>query len=856
MTVKPIAVKPMPLQLIRRAVAAAALLSLFSIPALAQRALSGEARMRLTLEELGNVGSVMMIAAHPDDENTALLAYLARGRHVRTAYLSLTRGEGGQNLIGSEQSDELGIIRTQELLAARRIDGAEQYFTRAIDFGFTKTADETLGKKWPREKVLGDVVWGIRRFRPDLIILRFSGTPRDGHGQHQASAILAKEAFGAAADPTRFPEQLKYVSVWQTKRLMTNLAAFGPEQEKQIAAIKDKLELDLGAYSPELGLSFNEIAGASRSQHRSQAMGSPERKGAMPNYFVTDRGDKAIKDILEGIDLTWGRLPGGSPISALIEQAKSTYQPSHPETLIPILSKARPLIAAIQDPIALRKLVELDEAIALAAGVWVDALTDKKAIAPGESTKITLTALARNSSVVTLLGTKLLGIDGIPSPTIAPATLVRNKPSQYPVTVQIPTSQPYSAPYWLEQPKDAAMYTLAKPELLGNPENAPVLRAEFRLRVGGQEITLTRPVEHRYIDKVYGELTRPMAIVPPVAVDFGGLAIIFADDKSQNIAVTVRANTGRAAGDLRLEAPAGWKLEPATQHFELSGADEQSILTFLITPPTSESQATLRAVATVGTTQVTLNTRVIDYPHIPVQTLFPSAEAKLVRADIKTLSKNIGYIVGAGDEIPASLRQIGLTVTELSKDDLSHGELKQFDAIVTGVRAFNTRADLRANYQRLFKYAEDGGTLVVQYNTPEGGGPNAAQIPDTPALAHVGPYSIKTGRERVTVEESPVTFPNPQLSLLHSPNEITQRDFEGWVQERGLNFAAEWDSHYQSVVESHDPDQKPQQGGMLFTRYGKGAYVLTNFVWFRQLPAGVPGAFRIFANMLSAGKVQ
>ena len=829
-------------------------------PAHAQRTLAGEAKLRLMLEGLANTGSVMMIAAHPDDENTALLAYLARGRHVRTAYLSLTRGEGGQNLIGSEQSDELGIVRTQELMAARKIDGAEQYFTRAIDFGFTKTADETLGSKWQREKVLGDVVWAIRRFRPDVIILRFSGTPRDGHGQHQSSAILAKEAFSAAADSTRFPEQLRYVTAWQTQRLMTNLTAFGPEQEKELEKIPDKLGVDLGAYSPELGYSFNEIAGASRSQHRSQAMGSAERRGTLISYFITDRGDRAKTDILEGLNFTWSRFPGGAEVTPLLAQAAGSFTPARPEALLPTLARVRALIAAISastsDPLAERKLRDLDETIAYAGGVWVDALSDKFAVAPGGSLKVTLSALARGGAGASILAATLAGMEGAVSPAIAPAVLAPNKPNQYPVTFKIAESQPHTQPYWLESPHDGSMYVVANQALVGNPENPPVLTAHFQLRVGGIEIRLARPVEHRYVDKVLGELTRPLTIVPPVSIEFGGTAMVFPSIRSRRVEVPVKANTGKVSGDISLEVPSGWHVEPAVQHFDLAGADEVTSVAFTLTPPAAASEGILRATATVDSRGISSNTRVIEYPHIPAQTLFPRAEAKLVRADIRSLAKTVGYIVGAGDEVPGSLRQIGLEVTLLTADDLLHGDLGRFDAIVTGVRAFNTRPDLRGNYQRLFKYVEAGGTLVVQYNTPEGGGPASATVPDTPALAHIGPYPIKTGRERVTVEGAPVTFPNPQLPLLHTPNEITQKDFEGWVQERGLNFAAEWDPRYLSVLESHDPGEKPQLGGELYTRYGKGAYIFTAYDWFRELPAGVPGAYRLFANMLSAGKAQ
>ena len=884
------------------ALAALSVAALVAAPGDPDKAFSGETKMRLMLENLNNTGSVMMIAAHPDDENNALLAYLARGRHVRTAYLSLTRGEGGQNLIGSEQGDALGMIRTQELLAEHRIDGSEQYFTRAIDFGFSKTADETL-KKWNRDEVLGDVVWNIRRFRPDIIILRFTGTPRDGHGHHQASAILGKEAFSAAADPARYPEQLKYVKPWQAKRLMTNLASFSEEQRKEIEKLPNKFELDLGAYDPELGYSWGEIAGMSRSLHRSQGQGSPERVGENKNYFITNAGDKPEKDLLDNINMTWSRLSGGAAVGAILGKAEAAYVPAHPEALVATLAQARPLIAAMDDPIARRKLVELDEMIAAAGGVWVEAQTDKADVTPGGNLKVTLTALDRGAEKATLEGAKWIGMNDQPEPKIARTVLVANKPSEHPITLTISAEQRYSYPYWLDLPKNGAMYAVRDPEMIGIAENPPVLSAEFHLNVGGTDITLTRPVERRYVDRVYGELTRPLAIVPPVALDFGGTALVFADTKPRAIEVPVRSITGKASGDVHLEFPSGWKAEPASQHFDLAGADEQALLTFQLTPPAAASQGTLHAVAITGGKTIDVNVLVIDHPHIPIQTLFPPSDARLVRADIRTLSHNIGYVMGAGDEMPEALRQMGCEVTLLSKDDLMHGDLGRFDAIVTGVRAWNVRADLRANYSRVYKYVEDGGTLVVQYNvsdtaptpgtpvtnpatpagTTNGNAANGAAAPnataadvaparaaqnatqnnapraagDSNTLEHMGPYPLEESRnnkDRVTVEESPVTFPNPQLSLLHTPNEITMADFEGWIQERGLDFAVEWDPRYMPVIEAHDPGDKPMLGGELYTRYGKGVYIFSAFSWFRELPAGVPGAYRLFANMLSAGK--
>lgn len=820
-------------------------------PLEAQRNISGEIEIRQALDRLDTLGSVMMIAAHPDDENTALLAYFSRGLHMRTAYLSLTRGEGGQNLIGSEQGDELGVIRTQELLSARKIDGAEQFFTRAIDFGFSKTATETF-TKWPREKILADVVWNIRRFRPDVIVLRFSGTPRDGHGQHQVSAIIGKEAFSAAADPSKFPEQLQWVQPWQAKRLMWNTFAFTAEQQKEEAAIKDKLPVDLGEFSQELGFSYSEIAGMSRSLHRSQGMGAAEPKGSTKNYLVTIAGDRATKNVFEGIDTSWSRVHGGVEIALLIEKARDNFTGRKPETLLPLLVEARTRVAVLNDPLAVRKLHEIDETIALLSGLWLDAAADKYAATPGTPVKIAITALARVPVNATLTSVKLTGMDGIPQLDLAPAALVFNETSRYSLTVPVPQAEPNSQPYWLVEPKDGSLYTVRDQRLIGNPENAPVLEAHFRVRIGGAEVEITRPVEHRYIDHIYGEQLRPLAIVPPVGVTIPEQALVFASAAPRKIDVFVKANIAKASGDVYLDAPSGWHIEPATRHFDLASVDEQTTASFTMTPPSSDASGELRAIATVAGRKISSSTEVIQYPHIPAQTLFPASQAKLVRASIVTLSKNIGYIVGAGDEVPSALRQIGCDVTLLSPDDLVRADLSKYDAIVTGVRAFNTRPDLRANYQRLWDYAQNGGTVIVQYNVLEGGpfGGNPT------LLDHVGPYPIKVSRDRVTDEDAPVTFPNLQNPILHTPNEITLHDFEGWVQERGLYFANEWDPKYESVLETHDPGEQPMPGGMLYTKYGKGVYIFSAYSWFRELPAGIPGAFRIFTNMLSASKAQ
>ncbi len=793
-----------------------------------------------------------MIAAHPDDENTALLAYLARGRKVRTGYLSLTRGEGGQNLIGAEQGDELGIIRTQELLAARRIDGAEQFFTRAIDFGFTKTPQECF-EKWGREKILSDVVWVIRRFRPDVIILRFSGTPRDGHGQHQASAILGREAYSAAADPKRFPEQLQWVQVWQAKRLMWNPGAFTKEQREEVEKMPNRITVDPGDYDPVLGHSYAEIAGMSRSMHRSQGMGAAERKGSAKDYLITQSGPVAAHDIFDGIDLSWNRIPGGAAVGEIVAEAAKKFDPENPDRTVPLLLKAERAIATIHDPLIARKQQELNDAVALCSGLWLDAASDKYAVTPGGSLKFDATALSRDHLAVEVKSVDIEGISPATSKAKFGSVLPFNEPQVYALTATIPEHQALTQPYWLVAPKVGDTYTVPNQMDIGLPENPPLFEAHFHLRIESEDVEIVRPVAYRYIERAQGELTRPVVVEPPVALQWSQAAILFPNGSGKTVQLQVKANIPKAAGKVQIQTPAGWKISAQSGDFHLTAADEQSEVTFELTPPSNDAQGLLAATAQSGDQSITTSMETINYPHIPTQVLFPAATAKLVRAEVRLLPKTIGYVMGAGDEVPQSLQQLGAEVMLLGPDELAGGNLNRFDAIVTGVRAYNVRADLRANQGRLMEYVKNGGTLVVQYNVADQRNPFGGE---TTLLANIGPYPLTVGGDRVTVEDAPVQLLVPASPLLHQPTEITARDFEGWIQERGLYFASKWDDHYQPLFETHDPMEKPQTGSTLFTRFGKGAYVFTSFSWFRELPAGVPGAFRIFANLLSAGKTQ
>ncbi len=810
-------------------------------PLQAQPAPSGD--IERSIEKLNELGTVLMIGAHPDDERTEVLAYFARARHMRAAYLSLTRGEGGQNLLGAEQGAALGLIRTQELMDARRLDGAEQFFTRAIDFGFSKTAEESM-QKWGRDRVLSDIVWVIRRYRPDVVLLCFSGTPSDGHGHHQASAILGKEAFEIAGDPSRFPEQLKYVQPWKPAKLFTTSGGGqGGGRGPTYTPIAAPVQINTSGYDAIDGYTYAQLASISRSQHRSQGLGNLGVGGGMGGGRGGAAAAAPAPDIFDGIEHSWKRVPGGAAVETVLAQAARDFNWQHPEAAIPLLQKARPLIVAITDPIAKAKLADLDETIARCAAIWADAQAPRANVTPGSKVPVTVTVTARVPVEVKVTSVQPEGAwNG--SPWTPPAAVAGQRPPE--MELQVPASQPYSQPYFLVKPPLSGSYDVENQELIGLPDT-PVERLRFSLVVAGSPIEITRPVVYRYNERLQGEKMRTLAVVPEVSVDvptspdLTTAVSIFPNQSSRRVQIAVEANVENAQGELRLNLPAGWKADPASRPFQLKAVGDRQDLAFELTPPAGETRGTLHAVAEIGGKQISNGMSTISYMHIPDQAIFPPSDINLVRSDIRVTAKQIGYIMGAGDDVPAALREIGLAVTILGEDELRKGDLTRFDAIVAGVRAYNVRDDLRANQQRLLDYVNNGGTYVVQYMS---GGTQG-----------VGPYpiTIPTGNAwRVTVEEAPVTFPHPDSPLLLQPNRIGPRDFEGWVQERGLLFSTEWDPRYQTVLSSGDPGEKPLEGGELWTRYGKGVYIFSSYDWFRQLPAGVPGAFRLFANMLSA----
>jgi len=848
----------------------------------ADREGTGTPAIRAALGKLNVLGSVLMIGAHPDDENTGVIAFLAGGRKLRTGYLSLTRGEGGQNLIGNEQGANLGVVRTQELLAARRIDGASQYFTRAIDFGFTKTVTETIGK-WGHDKILSDIVWVIRQQQPDVIVLSFSGTPADGHGQHQVSAILGKEAFTAAADPSKFPEQLKWVKTWQAKRLMQALftppgAAAGTPNGASGASggtasrpAPGSVSLPVGDYDPISGRSYREVAVLSRDQHKSQGMVQMAAFGALSNTLIMVSGlapnTVPNPDLMDGIDTTWKRVPGASRAGELLAQAERDFDDQHPEKTISTLLDARSIVSGLAkygQQWAQWKIPEIDRAIALCAGLRTEAQADTFAYVPGATASVKLTAINRSHLPIRLAGIHVSGWKDIAA-DVTNRQLPYNQEQATDLKITVPKDRPWSQPFWLDHLDHGAIqgdtYDIEDQNLIGRADTIPEVTARFDFMLDGRPFSITEPLHYRYADPSREEFVRPVVVEPPVSVVLPAQNFVVAIGSVRAVSVLVHAMVAGQSGDLVFRAPTSWKVEPEKVPFDLKEAGDTQEVTFHVTPPATPGTGDFKVVASLmNGPQVAVTVNVIDYSHIPAQTVLDTSGGTMAAVQMKVLARRVGYVMGSDDKMPEGIRQMGCQVDLLDEKALSTGDLNVYDAIVTGLRAYAIRADLRAAQQRLLSYVSGGGTLIVQYNRLDDRriSPSVAQ-----AFDHLGPYPFTLSQgnsERVTEEDAPVRILQPTATLVRSPNAIGPADFDGWVQERGVYFADTWDARYLTPFETHDSGDKNDlgdkdlKGALLYARYGKGVYVYTSFSWFRELPAGVPGAFRIFANLLSAGK--
>ena len=802
------------------------------------------------LRRLNVLGSVLYIAAHPDDENTLLLTYLHNERNLRTAYLSLTRGDGGQNLIGSEQGEAVGVIRTQELLAARRVDGPEQFFSRAYDFGFSKSTEEAV-KNWGRDQVLSDIVWLIRSYQPDVIVTRFPPDSRAGHGHHSASGALAEEAFKRSNDPTAYPEQLTLVKPWQARRLFWNI--FIPGQflsNKKPDEAGTILGIETGLYNPLLGKSYGELAAESRSQHKSQGFGVAANRGAKVDYLLLKAGDSPQVDPMEDIDMSWKRVPNSERVQALIAQLTTTFVPAQPTGIVPALVTLHREIGRLDtnQVYVKTKLMEVETLIQQCLGLVFEALPVDYASTPGGKIDVKLTAINRAGFPVKLTHMRLpqLGRDS----TFA-IPLKANEQASFTFTAQLPRTMKPTQPYWLENPRNKGLFTVTNQQLIGKPINPPALTAEFTVELDGSPFTFTRPWLYKYTDPVDGELYRPFEIRPDVTATLTEPVYAFADNLSKTVEVIVKGNRPNASGSVSLEVPAGWRVSPSVEAFTFTDKFQEQRFTFTLMPLSSSApEGKLTAVVLSDGGRFTSGLRTISYPHIPPQTLFPPAEAKVERLNVIVKAKNVGYIAGAGDEVPAALRQMGCTVTMLDEGELTK-DLSRYDAIVVGIRAYNTEDRLKFYQEKLLSYVQKGGTMVVQYATPGGGGISQSGL----KVKQIGPYPFTIGRDRVAEEDAPVSILTPSHVLLNKPNKITDDDFKGWVQERGIYYAVDYGQAYESLFAMNDTGEAPKLGSLIYASYGKGHFIYTGLSFFRQLPNGVPGAYRLFANLISVGSV-
>lgn len=801
--------------------------------------------IRLALEKLNVLGRVLYVAAHPDDENTGLIAYFANGALYETAYLSLTRGDGGQNLIGPELGDQLGVIRTQELLAARKIDKGRQFFTRANDFGFSKSAEETQ-RIWDREKILADVVWTIRKFRPDIIVTRFPLEDDRTHGHHTSSAQLAQEAFKAAADPKRFPEQLKFVETWQPTRLLWNTSQFFFRARNVPFDPTGLILLEAGGYQPLLGKSYAEIDAASRTMHKSQGFGVSVERGEQKEYFKLLEGKPADNgNLFAGIDTTWSRVPKGAELSAKVSAIVAAYDMKKPAASVPALLELRRLLLSLgNDFWAREKLAAVDGLIVACLGLHVEAVAEKPTAQPGDTLNVQLEAINRSDVAVKFKSARLLA--NAPAENID-TELKFEQLFTKKIPLKLPETLPFSQPYWLRERGTGGTFAVADQTLIGRPENPPPFPVEFTLEIGGQELVYQIEPRFRKVDRVEGETHQPLVIAPPVFVDLPRPVFVFGSHEPKTLNVRVISAAEKVAGSVALEAPAGWKIEPASQPIELHGAESETTLVFQVAPAANTGEATLRAFfAPASGQRVEASSRTrIEYPHIEPQTLISPAQARLVRAGIENKALRIGYLPGAGDSIPESLTDIASEVKMLEDREVKADNLARYDAVVIGVRASNAHPHrVSAWTPELLAYAKKGGVVIMQYTTTPG-----------PKPEHL-PYPLKVSRDRVTDETAEVRMLAPDHPVLNFPNKITKTDFDGWVQERGLYFPNEWDAAWTPILSSNDPGEKPADGGLLISRVEKGWFVYTGYAWFRELPAGVPGAYRLFANMLSLGKAQ
>ena len=846
----------------------------------------GAAGLTQLLGRLQTTASALHTGAHPDDEDSAFMARTARGDHARTAYLALNRGEGGQNIIGTELFDALGVIRTEELLQARRLDGGEQFFTRTFDYGFSKSLEEASAK-WDDRQVLGDMVRIIRTFRPLVVYSRFTGTPADGHGHHQMAGYLTPQAFRAAADPAQFPEQLMQgLRPWQAKKLYRG-AGFRADP-----ANPPTVQVQSGIIDPLVGRSFAEISFEGRSQHKSQEMGTIEVRGPVTSSLILIDSkvvsSRPEKSIFEGIDTT---IPGiarlaGLPDGALrfelqtiensVKRAIEEYQPMDPARLVPTLVNgwratraAREALKAVTATEAARaeadfllafKESDFNEALVRAAGVVVDPLADEETVVQGGRFGVSVRTFLPDGSTVKVTSATLRMPAGWTVEPAAPPAAPQGRgggaggrqeiaSSETRLSVTVPANAPLTEPYFVEEPRRGAAQYIWTSEFRGLPFAPPLVIADVTMDIGRATLTVSRPVMYRYADRVRGELRRELNVVPAVTVGVDSRFLIVplgTAANQQRLVVRAASFSAQAvSGALRLRLPQGWTSEPVSVPFALAQRGDRTAATFTVTAPAARTVGSLEIVAEaqVAGAVYARDVQEVAYPHIQTHRMYTASTTTAEVIDVKVARVNVGYIMGTGDQVPEALRRLGVDVTLISDEALSTGELSRFDTIVVGVRASEGRPAFVANNGRLRQYMEAGGTLIVQYQQGDY------------AQRGLAPYPITaTTNSRVTEELAPVRILTPRHPVFTFPNRIVDADFDNWVQERNLYAFDTWDMRYTPLLESQDRGEMPQRGAELYADVGKGRYVYTAYSWFRQLPGGVPGAYRQFANLISLAK--
>ena len=789
------------------------------------------------LEKLDVFGKVLYIAAHPDDENTRLIAYLANEKKYETAYLSATRGGGGQNFLGTHLKDNLGLIRTQELLEARKIDGGQQFFTSAIDFGYSKEPIETLNF-WNEEKILSDFVWIIRKFRPDIIITRFNQTPYITHGHHTASTMLADKAFNLAGDPSAFPEQLKHVKIWKPKRLMWNTSRrfFNLDDYD----IDKMIKIDVGVYNNKIGKSYNEIASESRSMHKSQAFGSLRRRGSEVELIVHTQGVKAENDIMDGVDTSWDRIKPNEALKSYLRQAKDSFNIDKPYQIIDYLSLAhRELNSVFDRDWRSIKKNEIKNLIKASSGLFFEALSNVELASYGEEVKIKFDVINRSPYPI-----KLDKIQLNEKEFIIDDSLKNNKLFSVEKSFQLPLEHEVSEKYWLKNPSEFGSYNIDDQKLITEPDNKPVLEAKFIFKVNGQQISYISPVTYKLNSPINGDEYRPFNIGNPIYLNPKNDLEYLVNTNKKNLEVEVISGANNMSARIYLDAPEGTKVDPEFYDINFKNNNEKKLLNFNVS--LSDNKNSINKVSYKAKIHDKIFSRGINkiiYSHISHQTRFPKSEVSLIKFDLNVKAKNIAYIMGSGDKIPESLSLVGYKVDLFEKNDINIDNLKDYDALIVGVRAFNSDKSLLDIKPQLMNFMESGGNVIIQYNTSRNLDVNK-----------FSPYPFTLSRNRVSQENAPVRIINSKHPALNYPNKISLEDFNGWVQERGLYFPNSWSNDFETIISSNDKGESPNNGGILISKVGEGYFVYTSYSWFRQLPAGVSGAYKIFTNLISLGK--